>query len=179
MAEGDSGALLDAARIGLGRDRHPFGPGNGLRLGGVELPGVPRLYGHSDGDVVLHAVADALLGAAALGDLGRIAPADERTPLGIASSALLERAAGRLAEAGWRPAQVDVLVVAGRPRLAGHLDSIGRNVAALLGLSPDRVSVKASSGNLLGPEGEGRAIAAEAVAIVVPRGRGGDAGDPT
>jgi 2-C-methyl-D-erythritol 2,4-cyclodiphosphate synthase len=178
MAGSDSGALPDEARIGLGRDRHPFGPEDGLRLGGLELPEVPRLYGHSDGDVVLHAVADALLGAVALGDLGRMAPADERTPRGIASSALLERTVSRLADAGWRPAQVDILVVAGRPQLAGHLDAIRRTLAALLGLPPGDVSVRASSGNLLGPEGEGRAIAAEAVAVVVPRSPGGDVGDP-
>ena len=72
------------ARTGFGTDRHPFGPGTGLRLGGIEIAGAPRLAGHSDGDVALHAVADALLGAAGLGDLGRLFPADARTPLGVA-----------------------------------------------------------------------------------------------
>ena len=84
-----------AVRIGLGEDAHPFGPGSPLMLGGVEIDGAPRLHGHSDGDVALHAVADALLGAAALGDLGRVFPAGPATPRGIASSELVRRSSGR------------------------------------------------------------------------------------
>ena len=90
-------ALAPAAvRVGFGHDSHPFGPETGLLLGGIEIPGAPRLVGHSDGDVVLHAVADALLGAAGLGDLGRLFPADARTPRGIASEALLREAMARV-----------------------------------------------------------------------------------
>jgi 2-C-methyl-D-erythritol 2,4-cyclodiphosphate synthase len=162
------GAASVAPRIGLGRDRHPFGPGEPLRLGGVEIAGAPRLHGHSDGDVVVHAVADALLGAAGLGDLGRLAPPDERTPRGIESTRLLEATLAQLATAGWRPASLDLVIVGARPRLAPHLDAIRDHLAGLLGLAPDRVSAKASTGNLQGPEGEGRAIAAHVIATIEP-----------
>jgi 2-C-methyl-D-erythritol 2,4-cyclodiphosphate synthase len=159
---------MTAPRIGLGRDRHPFGPGEPLRLGGVEIAGAPRLHGHSDGDVVLHAVADALLGAAGLGDLGRLAPADDRTTRGIGSAHLLEAALARLATAGWRPAGLDLVIVGARPRLSDQLDAIRDRLAALLGVAPELVSAKASTGNLQGPEGEGRAIAAHVVATLEP-----------
>ncbi|MBI3750209.1 MAG: 2-C-methyl-D-erythritol 2,4-cyclodiphosphate synthase [Chloroflexi bacterium] len=155
-------------RTGLGHDRHPFGPGEPLRLGGIEIAGAPRLHGHSDGDVVLHAIADALLGATGLGDLGRLAPADARTPRGIASRDLLALALERVRVAGWSPGSVDVTITGARPRLAGHLDAMRDAVGSALALTPDRVSIKASSGNLQGPEGEGRAIAAEAIATLVP-----------
>lgn len=114
--------------------------------------------------MVLHAVADALLGAAGLGDLGRLAPADNRTPRGIASTRLLEAAMTRLAAAGWRPAGIDLVIVGARPRLSSHLEAIRDRVAELLGLAPELVSAKASTGNLQGPEGEGRAIAAHVIA---------------
>lgn len=155
-------------RTGLGHDRHPFGPDEPLRLGGVEIAGAPRLHGHSDGDVVLHAIADALLGATALGDLGRVAPADARTPRGIASHELLALVVARVRDEGWRPSSVDVTITGSRPRLADHLEAMRQAVAAALGLPADRISVKASTGNLQGPEGEGRAIAAEAIATLVP-----------
>jgi 2-C-methyl-D-erythritol 4-phosphate cytidylyltransferase/2-C-methyl-D-erythritol 2,4-cyclodiphosphate synthase len=151
-------------RLGLGSDRHGFGPGAPLALGGVTIPGAPRLHGHSDGDVVLHAVADALLGAAGLGDLGTIHPADGRTPRGIASSELLASVVTRLAQAGLRPASVDLTITAGRPRLARYLEPMRTAIAALLGLDEALVNVKASTGNLGGDEGAGRAISALAIA---------------
>jgi 2-C-methyl-D-erythritol 2,4-cyclodiphosphate synthase len=135
-------------------------------LGGVQIPGAPRLRGHSDGDVVLHAIADALLGAAALGDLGRLFPADARTPRGIASGELLRAVMGHLAEAGWRPASVDVTVIAARPRLGEHLETMRAAIAELLALDIDSVNVKASSGNLAGSDGAGRTISAMAIAMV-------------
>jgi 2-C-methyl-D-erythritol 2,4-cyclodiphosphate synthase len=162
-------APASPSRVGLGHDRHPFGPGEPLRLGGIEIAGAPRLHGHSDGDVVLHAIADAVLGAAGLGDLGRLAPADARTPRGIASAELLARATDQARSAGWIVASVDVMVTGARPRLAGHLDSMRDAIARALRLPTTRVSVKASTGNLQGPEGEGRAIAAEAIATLVER----------
>jgi 2-C-methyl-D-erythritol 4-phosphate cytidylyltransferase/2-C-methyl-D-erythritol 2,4-cyclodiphosphate synthase len=155
-----------AVRTGIGHDSHPFGPGMGLRLGGVEIPGAPRLAGHSDGDVVLHALADALLGAAALGDLGRLFPSDARTPRGIASTLLLDDVRRRVETTGWRPAAVDLTIIAARPRLGAHLEPIRETIAALLGLAPDAVSVKASSGNLDGSEGAGRSISALVIATV-------------
>jgi 2-C-methyl-D-erythritol 4-phosphate cytidylyltransferase/2-C-methyl-D-erythritol 2,4-cyclodiphosphate synthase len=160
-------ALAPAApRVGFGHDSHPFGPGTGLRLGGIEIEGAPRLAGHSDGDVVLHAVADALLGAAGLGDLGRLFPADARTPRGIASADLVHEVVRRLAEAGLAPASVDVVVIAARPRLGARLDGMRDAIGAVLALPAGSVNVKASSGNLAGDEGAGRSISARAVATL-------------
>jgi 2-C-methyl-D-erythritol 4-phosphate cytidylyltransferase/2-C-methyl-D-erythritol 2,4-cyclodiphosphate synthase len=155
-------------RIGLGSDRHPFGPGRPLAIGGIEVAGAPRLHGHSDGDVALHAVADALLGAAALGDLGRLFPADDRTPRGIASSDLLRDVVGRVARAGFRPVNVDLVIVGARPRLAARLGDIAERLAALLGLPSAAVNVKASTGNLEGMEGAGRGISAQAIVLIEP-----------
>jgi 2-C-methyl-D-erythritol 4-phosphate cytidylyltransferase/2-C-methyl-D-erythritol 2,4-cyclodiphosphate synthase len=155
-----------SGRTGIGHDSHSFGPGMPLRLGGVEIQGAPRLHGHSDGDVALHAVADALLGAAGLGDLGRLFPADERTPRGIDSRELLAEVRRRLEGGGFRPTSVDVTIVAARPRLAGHLDAMSAGLADLLGLVPGAVNVKASTGNLDGPEGAGRSISALAIATL-------------
>jgi 2-C-methyl-D-erythritol 4-phosphate cytidylyltransferase / 2-C-methyl-D-erythritol 2,4-cyclodiphosphate synthase len=155
-----------STRVGIGQDSHPFGPGEPLMLGGLEITGAPRLHGHSDGDVVLHAVADALLGASGLGDLGRLFPADARTPRGIASSELLGSVVGRLLTAGWRPVSVDVTVVAARPRLGNHLDAMAQAIGGLLGIDGSAVNVKASTGNLDGADGAGRSISAIAIAMV-------------
>jgi 2-C-methyl-D-erythritol 4-phosphate cytidylyltransferase/2-C-methyl-D-erythritol 2,4-cyclodiphosphate synthase len=157
------------ARTGIGHDSHPFGPGTGLALGGIEIKAAPRLYGHSDGDVALHAICDALLGAAGLGDLGRIFPAGPETPAGIASRTLIGEVR-RLVEAdGWRVSSVDVTIVAARPKLGAHLDEMRAVIADLLGLAPRAVNVKASTGNLDGPDGAGRSISALAVASLERR----------
>jgi 2-C-methyl-D-erythritol 4-phosphate cytidylyltransferase/2-C-methyl-D-erythritol 2,4-cyclodiphosphate synthase len=173
-----SGAAVNVAlpdvRVGMGEDAHPFGPDAPLALGGVTFADAPRLHGHSDGDAALHAVADALLGATGLGDLGRVFPAGPETPRGIASGVLLADVAARVRAAGWAPASVDLTIAASRPRLAARLDEMAGAIASILGLPVDRVAVKASTGNLLGPEGAGRAISARAVAVVVRL----DAGDP-
>lgn len=153
-------------RVGFGHDSHPFGPGVGLRLGGVEIAAAPRLAGHSDGDVALHAVADALLGAAGLGDLGRLFPPDSRTPRGVASEALLREVVARLAGIGLRPVSVDLVIIGARPRLGSRLDDMHDAIAGLLEISPMAVNVKASTGNLAGDEGAGRAVSARAVATV-------------
>ncbi len=155
------------ARTGIGHDSHPFGPDEPLMLGGIEIAGAPRLYGHSDGDVVLHAVADALLGASGLGDLGRLFPADARTPRGVASSDLLRSVRDLIQAADWRAASVDVTVVAARPRLGSHLEAMRRAIAELLEMDAAAVNVKASSGNFDGADGAGRSISALAVATVV------------
>jgi 2-C-methyl-D-erythritol 4-phosphate cytidylyltransferase/2-C-methyl-D-erythritol 2,4-cyclodiphosphate synthase len=152
--------------FGYGSDSHPFGPGEPLALGGIAIPGAPRLHGHSDGDVALHAIADALLGASGLGDLGRIHPAGPDTPRGIASGELLRSVVRRLSVAGYRPASIDVTIVAARPRLRGFLDDMRTAIADLVGLEADRVNVKASTGNLAGMEGAGRGVSAQAVAVV-------------
>jgi 2-C-methyl-D-erythritol 2,4-cyclodiphosphate synthase len=173
-ARGEAGQLgstriepaAPVTRIGLGTDSHPFGPGAPLVLGGIEIAGGYRLHGHSDGDVALHAVADALLGAAGLGDLGRLFPAGPETPSGISSGELLGEVVRRLGDAGWRVSSVDLTIVGARPRLAGRLDPMRDAIAAILGLAGDVVSVKASSGNLAGMEGAGRGISATAVAAI-------------
>jgi len=160
--------LASAGRIGLGLDNHPFGPGDPLVLGGVRIEGAPRLAGHSDGDAALHAVADALLGAAGLGDLGRLFPADSRTPVGIDSRILLASVAAKVREAGWQPANIDVTITASRPKLADLLPAMEVAIAAAIGVAVSSVNVKASTGNLDGPEGTGRSISASAIAWLVP-----------
>jgi 2-C-methyl-D-erythritol 4-phosphate cytidylyltransferase/2-C-methyl-D-erythritol 2,4-cyclodiphosphate synthase len=156
-------------RIGFGHDSHPVGPGAPLRLGGVTVDGVPSLAGHSDGDVALHAVADALLGAAGLGDLGRLFPADARTPRGVASDDLLRAVVDRLRERGLEPGTVDLVIIGARPKLGPRLDGMRAAIAATLGIDEGAVNVKASSGNLAGDEGAGRSISARAVATVRER----------
>ena len=163
----DAAAQRGATRTGFGSDGHPFGPDDGLWLGGVEIPGAPRLHGHSDGDAALHAVAGALLGAAALGDLGELYPADERTPRGSSSSGFVRDIAARLAAAGWAPVALDLTIRAARPRLAPHAPAMREAIAGLVGLDAAAVSVKASTGNLSGDAGAGRVIEAEAVATIV------------
>ena len=159
----------DRPKVGFGEDSHPFGPGEPLALGGLAIAGAPRLSGHSDGDVVLHAVADALLGAAGLGDLGRLYPADERTPSGVDSGELLVEVTTRVRGAGFDIGHVDVTIVAARPRLSAFLDPIRDRIAELLRAEADRVNVKASTGNLFGTEGAGRGISARAVATLERR----------
>jgi 2-C-methyl-D-erythritol 4-phosphate cytidylyltransferase / 2-C-methyl-D-erythritol 2,4-cyclodiphosphate synthase len=156
----------DQVRIGFGEDTHPFGPEAPLVLGGIELAGAPRLLGHSDGDVVLHAVADALLGASGLGDLGRLFPSDARTPRGVDSAELLGSVVARVRATGFDVTSLDVTIVGARPRLGPYLDEIRDRLAALVRLRSSEVNVKASTGNLTGAEGAGRAISARAVATV-------------
>lgn len=165
-AAGLLGGTRPQTRSGLGHDHHPFGPGEPLRLGGIEITGAPRLHGHSDGDVALHAVADALLGAAGLGDLGRMFPAGPATPAGVPSRDLLQAVLERLVDEGWRPATIDLTIVAARPRLASHLDPMRDALATQLGIDRDCVNVKASTGNLGGDDGAGRSISAHALATI-------------
>src|SRR5947207_1628251 len=166
-------AILNPAirggRTGFGNDSHPFGPGSGLALGGLRIDGAPALHGHSDGDVLLHAVADALLGAAGLGDLGRMFPADPATPRGIESAALVSKVVERVTAAGYEVANLDCTIVGARPRLAGLLPAMGERIASLVGVDPTVVNVKASTGNLDGMEGAGRGISASAVAVLAVR----------
>jgi 2-C-methyl-D-erythritol 2,4-cyclodiphosphate synthase len=161
-------------RTGFATDVHPFGPGNGLWLGGVEIPAAPRLHGHSDGDVALHAIGGALLGAAGLGDLGTVYPADESTRRGIASAELLDGIVRRLAEAGWRPLAVDLTISAGRPTIGPSMPAMQEQTAAILGLATADVNIKASTGNLSGDVGAGRVISAAAIATIT-RKRGAPA----
>jgi 2-C-methyl-D-erythritol 4-phosphate cytidylyltransferase/2-C-methyl-D-erythritol 2,4-cyclodiphosphate synthase len=158
--------------VGLGEDSHPFGPGEPLRLGGLSLSGAPRLHGHSDGDVALHAIGTALLGVAGLGDLGRLFPAGPDTQAGIASTELLIEVRRRVVAAGLAPRWVDLTITGSRPRLADRLPAMAAAIAALLEIPVAQVSVKASTGNLAGMEGAGRGISARAIVIVGPVGAG-------
>lgn len=153
-------------RVGFGWDVHPFAPGRPLVLGGIAVPAAQGLGGHSDADVLTHAVADALLGALALGDLGRHFPDSDPRYRGISSLALLADVVGRVRAAGGRPVNVDATVVAEAPRLAEHLDGMRKRLAETLELGVDRVSVKAKRAEGLGALGRQEGIAAMAVALV-------------
>ena len=151
-------------QFGFGQDSHGFGPADGLWLGGVLIEDAPRLYGHSDGDVVLHALATAVLAACGLGDLGRMFPPTDPDTEGIASSRLLEQVVEQAAKAGWQIGRAQVAVVGARPKLGGRwLDEIRARIGHLLALSADQVAVTASTGNLNGAEGAGRVISATAL----------------
>lgn len=150
-------------RVGIGFDAHPFDPTRPLVLGGVRIEGAWGLRGHSDADALLHAVCDACLGAAALGDLGDHFPDDDARWKGAPSAALLARVLELLREKGLRVAQMDATVVAERPRLSPHRPAIRERIALLLGIEEDRVSVKATTTNGLGAFGRAEGVAALAV----------------
>ena len=150
-------------RFGLGFDVHPWAVGRPLFLGGVRFPGEPGLLGHSDGDVVCHAVADALLGAAALGDVGEHFPDTDPKVAGIEGMDLLARVVAKIRVRGLAPFSVDVTVVADRPAVAPVREEMRRNLAATLGVAVDRVSVKATVPEGLGLSGEGVGCIALAV----------------
>ncbi len=162
---------MTSLRIGQGFDVHPFGDGGVLVLGGVELEG-PALVGHSDADVVAHAVADALLGAAALPDLGSLFPAGDDRYRDASSIGLLRNVAGQVAARGWKLGNVDVVVAAERPSLAPHVRAMTDNLFhALVALFPepgaqDLVSVRPKRGEGLGAIGRGEGIAVWAVALL-------------
>jgi 2-C-methyl-D-erythritol 4-phosphate cytidylyltransferase/2-C-methyl-D-erythritol 2,4-cyclodiphosphate synthase len=159
-----------AGRAAMGFDRHPFGPHDGLRLGGLLVPDAPRLHGHSDGDVLLHALCDALLSAAGLGDLGRLFPSGERATRGIDSRELVSQVMARVAGADLAVEGVDATITGARPRLGGQrLDAMAETLATLTGVAPARVSVKAATGNLSGDDGAGRTLSATCIVSVVPR----------
>ena len=158
-------------RTGIGFDAHAFSEpgseGRPLVLGGVTIPGHPGLAGHSDADVLSHAIADALLGAAGLGDLGSRFPADDRWK-DASSLAILQATARLVGAAGFRVVHVDASVVAEKPRLAPQRDAMRKNVAFALGVDAENVSVKATTTDGLGFTGRGDGIAALAVATIEP-----------
>ena len=157
-----------AGRIGQGFDIHPLVPGRRLVLGGVEIPHARGLEGHSDADALLHAVCDALIGAAALGDIGRHFPDSDPRYKDIDSRELLRATAALLAQNGWRVVNIDATVIAQAPRLASHLSQMAANIAADLGVPAGDVSVKAKTTEKLGFTGRGEGIAAQAVALIAP-----------
>ena len=151
-------------RIGHGYDVHRLVPGRKLILGGVNIPYEKGLDGHSDADVLVHAVMDALLGAAALGDIGKLFPDTDGRYLGADSIALLREVKGRLM--GYAISNIDATVIAQRPKLAPHIDAMRRNIADALSLAVSQVSVKATTEEHLGFTGAGEGIAAHAVCLL-------------
>jgi 2-C-methyl-D-erythritol 2,4-cyclodiphosphate synthase len=153
-------------RIGEGWDVHALVPGRKLILGGVEIAHSAGLLGHSDADVLLHAITDAVLGAAGLGDIGRHFPDTDAQFKGANSSVLLQEAMRRVRGNGWELVNVDSTIVAQAPKLAPHMAAINSGVAQALGVALDQVNVKAKTAEKLGPVGMGQSIEARAVALL-------------
>ncbi|MBE6531438.1 MAG: 2-C-methyl-D-erythritol 2,4-cyclodiphosphate synthase [Ruminococcaceae bacterium] len=153
-------------RIGHGYDVHRLCGGRRLVIGGVEIPYRLGLFGHSDADVLLHAVCDALLGAAALGDIGKLFPDTDEKYKDADSMVLLRNVASRLSQAGYRVVNVDTTVVAQTPKLAPHIQKMRQNIAFALGINVSEVSVKATTEEGLGVSGQKQAIAAHAVCLI-------------
>ena len=153
-------------RVGHGYDVHRLVPGRALVLGGVTVPFDRGLLGHSDADVLTHAVMDALLGAAALGDIGKLFPDSDPAYAGADSVLLLRRVTAALAEGGFAPVNVDATVLAQAPKLAPYIPDMRRILAEAMGLDASRVSVKATTEEGLGFTGSGDGIAAHAVALI-------------
>ncbi len=159
-------------RVGEGWDVHALVPGRKLMLGGVDIPHTAGLLGHSDADVLLHAITDAVLGAAGLGDIGRHFPDTDPRFKGADSSALLAEAMRRVRERGWELVNVDSTIVAQSPKLAPHMPAIQAGVAHALGVANDQVNVKAKTAEKLGPVGMGQSIEARAVALLMFKSTG-------
>jgi 2-C-methyl-D-erythritol 2,4-cyclodiphosphate synthase len=153
-------------RIGEGWDTHPLVAGRPLILGGVTIPHTHGLLGHSDADALCHAVTDALLGAAGLGDIGRHFPDTDEAFQGADSIALLAESARRVRAAGWTPVNVDATIVAQAPKMAPHIEAMRARLATTLGLAVGEVNVKAKTAEKMGPVGEGRAIETRAVCLL-------------
>lgn len=153
-------------RIGHGYDVHRLTAGRRLVLGGVDIPYEKGLLGHSDADVLLHAISDALLGAAALGDIGKHFPDNDQSYKDADSLVLLSEVGRILFDAGYKPSNIDATVIAQAPKLAPHIQTMRKNIANALNIEPDAVSVKATTEERLGFTGSGEGISAHAVCII-------------
>lgn len=153
-------------RVGIGYDIHRLAVGRKLLLGGVEIPAAAGLEGHSDADVLLHALMDALLGATAQGDIGQHFPPDDERYRGASSLDLLARVRDLIAGQGYQVANVDVVVVAESPRIAPFVPEMRKRISAVLGIPTDAIGIKATTNEGVGPEGRHEAISACAVALV-------------
>ena len=154
-------------RVGIGEDTHRTEPGGPLRLGGVDIPHDRRLVGHSDADVLLHAVTDAVLGAAALGDIGAMFPNTSEENRGRDSAEMLTRAYAEVVAAGFRLANLDCVVSAERPKLLPHAETIRQRIATILEVEIGQIGLKAKTGEGVGPVGREEAIEARCVALLV------------
>lgn len=155
-------------RTGIGFDAHRFGGRGSLILGGVEIKHSARLAGHSDADVLCHAVCDALFGAAGLGDLGSYFPESDPALAGVSSLLILGKAVAILAQAGWRLVNADATVIAEAPQIAPHRQAMAGAIAAALGVEPEAVSIKATTTDMMGFTGRGEGIAALATVLISP-----------
>jgi 2-C-methyl-D-erythritol 2,4-cyclodiphosphate synthase len=153
-------------RIGFGYDSHRLVPGRALILGGVHIPSTLGPEAHSDGDALIHALIDALLGACALGDIGQLFPPSDEQYRGISSRILLQRTLGVLSEAGFRPRNVDATILLESPRLGHHIKKMRSTLSTDLDIPAAAISVKAKTKEGMGPTGQGRAVEAYAVALV-------------
>ncbi len=160
--------MTDSFRVGIGYDIHRLGEGRPLRVGGIEIQHSKGLIGHSDADVVLHAVTDALLGAAGLPDIGDLFPDTDPAYQNADSRVLLTEAMERVRGAGFAPGNLDVIIHAEAPKMTPYKRRIGQSIAELTGLAPERVSVKAKTNEGMGPLGHADAIACTAIAVVGP-----------
>ncbi|MGH6609193.1 MAG: 2-C-methyl-D-erythritol 2,4-cyclodiphosphate synthase [Burkholderiaceae bacterium] len=154
-------------RVGQGFDVHALVPGRALVLGGVEIPSKRGLLGHSDADVLLHAITDALLGAAGLGDIGQLYPDTDSTYRDADSRLLLQEVAQRVRQAGWRIENIDATVIAEQPKIAPHVSAMCQTIAASCEIAASAVNVKGKSSEKLGFAGRGEGIAALAVALLI------------
>ncbi len=153
-------------RIGIGHDTHRLGPGGPLRLGGIDINHDKELIGHSDADVLIHAVVDAILGAAALGDIGQMFPDTDPANRGRDSAEMLEAARDAITAVGMRIVNIDCIVFAQRPKLLPHRQAIRQRLADILNIDPEQISLKAKTGECIGPVGNEEAIVAESIALL-------------
>ncbi len=156
-------------RVGIGHDTHRLRPGGPLRLGGIDIPHDRESIGHSDADALLHAVIDALLGAAALGDVGQMFPDTDPENRGRDSAEMLTAALEAVAALGWKIINIDCIVFAQRPKLLPHRQVIRQRVADILGIEPERVGLQAKTGEGIGSIGREEAIAVQCVALLETR----------
>ncbi len=161
---------LPNLRVGEGWDTHALVAGRPLVLGGITIAHSHGLLGHSDADALLHAITDALLGAAGLGDIGRHFPDTDAAFKGADSAVLLAEAARRVRAQGWEIGNIDATIIAQAPRLAPHIDAMRTRIAQVLGIAAECVNVKAKTAEKMGPVGEGRAIEARAVCLLAKPG---------
>jgi 2-C-methyl-D-erythritol 2,4-cyclodiphosphate synthase len=161
---------MSELRVGLGADAHAFADGVPLVLGGVAIESPTGLAGHSDGDVIAHALIDALLGAAGLGDIGSLFPPGEPEWEGASSLDLLRGAVAEVREAGWELVNADCILIGEEPRIAPLRDQMRRRLAEAVGAKPDRINVRATTTDKLGFTGRGEGLAAQAIALLRPAG---------
>lgn len=153
-------------RIGIGHDTHRLESGGPLRLGGIEIAHDHHMVGHSDADVLLHAITDAILGAAALGDIGELFPDDDSANRDRDSAEMLTIAMEKVRQGGYKIANLDCIIFAERPKLKAYKPEISRRIAKILQIPPKDVGVKAKTGEAVGPVGHGQAIMAQCVALL-------------